>query len=62
MIKARERLLRRLRQDPRLWEDSPAGRKIERLIAKVKSRLAPEWRERVNKLEETRLNIWFSIQ
>ena len=57
-----ERLLRRLRQDPRLWEDGPKGSQISRLIDLVKCRMAPTWRERHDKNQEARLERWFSIQ
>lgn len=35
-----ERLLRKLRNDPRLWEEGETGDRISRLIDKAKTRLS----------------------
>jgi len=61
-MKRHETLLRRLRADPRLFEDGPKTDQIIRLIDAVKRRLQPIWTERVRKCQEARLERWFAIQ
>jgi uncharacterized protein YmfQ (DUF2313 family) len=57
-----ERLLCRLRQDSRLWEEGSKAMQIERILEAVKRRLQPVWAERVRTAQEERLNRWHAIQ
>jgi hypothetical protein len=57
-----EALLRRLRRDPRLFEEGSKATQISRLVNVVKRRCQPAWEERARRLEEARLERWFAIQ
>lgn len=61
-IEERERLIRRLRNDPRLDDGSPKGAQITRLIAKAKDLCAPAWMERHDRRMTERLDRWMAIQ
>jgi len=58
----RENLIRNLRRDPRLFDDTPESDQIERLIRQAKKLCAPTWRERHNKHMSLTLDRWMAIQ
>lgn len=52
-----ERLLRRLRNSPKLWDPEHEAQAM-RVIAKLKKRLAPVWQARRAELEHARGQRW----
>ena len=57
-----EGLLRRLRQDPRLWDEGSKAQQITRLIDAVRRRCAPAWQAAYEARQTARLERWLNLQ
>lgn len=61
-LEQKEKLIRKLRNDPRLFEDGKKSNQVGRLIVLLKRRCEYNWGVLYNQKQEQRLERWFSIQ
>ena len=61
-LEQKEKIVRKLRNDPRLFEEGKKSLQIQRLMVFLKRRCTSAWEDRYNKGQEQRLERWFSIQ
>jgi hypothetical protein len=55
-LKEYERLITRVRRDPRLFDEGPKSDQLDRILMKAKRNCADNWRDRFNRSIEDRLD------